>query len=429
MSNFKLFSMALIMIMLSSVKNTKAQLPSSDPAYTLVWADSFNYSGPQIDTSKWRQKWGAPGDSVAKNNYDTTQLWPIAYNKWYKPVTPAPIIPADYPPDTTNCKVNGGNLTLYTRKETYSGNCWTWPVCPPNSVCNVPGYPCTNGSCWHAQYKQFAWTSGYLLSKYKFKYGYFEIKFKLPADPPAGKNYRCGPAFWLWNADCNTVPWSEIDIFEIKGSNNTYTDNVHYSHSPATCTTGYPLQNHYFTYSIELQPSTWYTAGCLWTDKEIVFYLNGGIIDRLNNPKVKPDSLLEMPIFVDLGGPNGNFNQVFDANSADYTYQVDYVKVWQITNDCNTAKTYCNNYNPAISKLYQSVTMDGTTCVDAITNTNYTSIYGTNYVLLDQGFSIDNNSTVVIDVQNCNGSMSSFTPAAGPPPASFIPKYTSPPSQ
>src|ERR1051326_5330662 len=341
MKNYIIICLALFTTLAN--KYCFAQPPNNDPAYTLVWADSFKTAGVQIDTNKWEQKWGwNQGDSVALCGCDG-QYHDISYYKWYKPITPAPIVPASYPPDTTNCKKNNG-LTMYTRRETYSGNCWTWPSCPPNTVCNAGSGQCVNGTCWHAQYKQFAWTSAMLKSKYKFKYGYFEIKFTLPAAPPAGKNYRCGPAFWMYDADCSTVPWSEIDIFEIRGSDNFYTSNIHYTASPDTCNNpNNPLHNEYYQYGANLVWGSTHTAGCLWTGNEIDFYLDGQLIHQMQNKDINPANMLAMPIIVDLGGPNFNFNQYFDANSVDYTYKVDYVKVWQMQHDCSSARIYCGS--------------------------------------------------------------------------------------
>jgi len=133
-----------------------------------------------------------------------------------------------------------------------------------------------------------------------------------------------------------------------------------------------------------------------------------------------------MPLIIGIGGPDAgdtlsNPNAVYP-----YQYKIDYVKVWQIDTACNTAKTYCNNYNPSVSKLYQSVTADGGTCVDAITNTNYASIYGTNYVVLGQGFSIDANSTVLMNTQDCPTKPLVYAGLAPPQPTppSFINKQS-----
>jgi len=54
------------------------------------------------------------------------------------------------------------------------------------------------------------------MSKETFKYGYFEIRCKLPKPVSPKTNKGKGPNFWLW-ASNSRVTWSEIDIFEFNG--------------------------------------------------------------------------------------------------------------------------------------------------------------------------------------------------------------------
>lgn len=53
------------------------------------------------------------------------------------------------------------------------------------------------------------------------------------------------------------------------------------------------------------------------------------------------------------------------------------------------------------SKLYQSVTIGGANCNSTISNQNNLSIYATDYILLNEGVSIDNQSNVVFNTENC----------------------------
>ena len=77
MINLKLLNVISAIGMLFSINCVNAQLPSSDPAYALVWADSFPNTVPNsviIDTSKWNQIWTwNQSDSVAFNSCDIKQ--------------------------------------------------------------------------------------------------------------------------------------------------------------------------------------------------------------------------------------------------------------------------------------------------------------------------------------------------------------------
>jgi hypothetical protein len=61
-----------------------------------------------------------------------------------------------------------------------------------------------NGDAIYNNYKDYIYTGGMIWSKKKFKYGYYEIKYKAPYDVPG-----MWPALWLWG---NGV--EEIDILE-----------------------------------------------------------------------------------------------------------------------------------------------------------------------------------------------------------------------
>lgn len=453
-NNLKTISIAVIAMLFFSAKQAKAQLPSSDPAYKLVWADSFNTTvGYRIDPAKWNMKfnwnqkdslycdWQTDMDGGVDSGYCINK--DIAYQKWYKGNPPAiPNIPAVYPPDTTNCQVTGGYLNLYTRKDTgyFSGHCWNWPSCPatPNP-CNVSPYTCSGSpsTCWNVQNKQFKYTSAFIISKYQFRYGYFEIKFKVPALPTPPQKTVTGTSFWMYNAgddlvagDASTkIPWSEIDIFEIIGHNNMFTTNLHYTPHGHDC--NYACYSQVDTVGV-ISSSTFHTAGCLWTSHEIITYLDGVPVSTLTNTHIRPDSMLPMTLIVAVNATPDSHDSLKNTNAVfPCQFQVDYVKVWQIdTTYCDTAKTYCSSaLNPSTyqSKLYQSVNIDGSTCTHTnISSTNFLSIYGTNSVTLNAGFSIDGNSTVLINTMDCPTKPFRYigTPAPQPAPIQFLKKQS-----
>lgn len=408
--------------MLFGIQIAKAQLPSTDPAYYLAFVDSFPTIVPnsvKIDTSKWDQMWPwNQADSVVPN-CDTSIHTDVAYKKWYEPTHGDNHLYID----TTNFQVKGDTLNLWSRKETYSGSCWTFPHCGGPTVCNGGYCNPTDSLCLHTQNRQFAYTNALLISKYRFRYGYFEMKFKLPAAAPSGKKYSCGPTFWLYadyNDSTHNINYSEIDIFEIWAYNNLYTSNVHYEHSPHTQFNQLINQGH--TLGSTISPGV-HTAGCLWTSHEITYYLDNQPIYSVTKDSIKIDSLLPMPIIIENNSPAMNFCDSFVSTSAfPYDYQIKYVKVWQLKPRCSNPSidTTLTSYSASTYKnaLYHSITMTPTTTM-TINNTNYQSFWGSDHILLNSGVTVNGSANTFFDVTDCNSSVQYFNLAPQPMPVSY----------
>jgi beta-glucanase (GH16 family) len=369
-----------------------SQTPSIDTGFELVFNDEFN--GTSINNLNWDRKppWNQSTNVIQL--CENGPIVPLAYRKWYSD--------ANFNlPDTTNCKVNGGSVKLYTRKENYIGQVWNWP----NGV-------------WEISYLPFQYTTAMLYSKKKFRYGYFEIRFKIhsPTSPPPGhKNVGFGPNFWLFNADTDgnhgwINHWSELDIFEINShhlptsENNLYTNNVHYRSCPdESC---HISQGADFG---SIADDVWHTAGMNWNSNQIEFYLNGVKLrdfpcSELNLP---PDSLIAMPIWVDVNAPTSNFCANFNLDPVNgsifpYVYEIDYVKVWQLKKACNNVVNICN-LNPMTfdSKIYKEITFGGFGCNSTVSHQLGFSAYATDYILLEEGFTIDTTSNALFDVVDC----------------------------
>ncbi len=411
-----ILSFSLIVILDGLTSNVYSQLPSSDPAYQLVFNEEF--LGTQIDYNKWKRipDWNQGSNFAVIGNPPINV--PVAYKKW-KTNIPGQM-------DTTNCKVSNGTVKLYTRKENYIGEVWDWP----NNVFTVSNLP-------------FKFTTAMLISKTSFRYGYYEIRFRLPSPPPAPKRHLgFGPNFWFFGADVNGTGgwknyWSEIDVFEINSidpynnQSNFYTNNVHYRNcNNSSC---HIQDGNVYGY---ITNNVWHTAATNWTPSKIEFYLDGVKIrdfpcNQLNLP---PDSLVKMPILIDVNAPALNFGTAFDTTSANgtafpYVYEIDYVKGWQLKQACDTPKIYCNflanTYN---SKLYKSITIGGLSCTSNIVTQNNLSFYGKDFVLLNEGFSIDATSNVTLNTEKCDlnyiglktSNTNNQTKTPMPPPPAYI---------
>lgn len=352
--------------------NCQQGLPPNDPNYYLAWADSF--STTQIDSNKWLKSF--PWHQQLNYEFfaaDTAHLDTI----------PTAAIRRNYS-DSGNCKIGNGTLKLITRKENYLGEVWNWP-----------------GGTMTIDTLSFKFTTAMLYSKWDFRYGYFEIRFKLPNLQFLKTMQGHGATFWLWNGDNNV--YREIDAYEINGYNHyngkSYTGwgNSHFGsngHDPNSD----PTPVYTFTGGI------WHTVGINWTTNAIDYYYDGVLQYESYN---HPDSLLPMSIIITCGGnyaPVDNFSERFDTTANGtyfpFTYEIDYVKVWQLKKDCNKDTTLVS-YNTASypNKLHKSITM-GTNF--SVTNQNYQSFWASNYILLNDVTYIDANSNVLYNTNDCN---------------------------
>jgi len=280
-----------IKIILSILLLTQYGFSQIDVVYNnLVWSDEFNTNG-SIDVNKW---------------FHQTQI--PAGGNWYNNEV------QHYTNRTTNSFVDGGNLHIVAKKETFSDQ-------------NVT--------------KQY--TSARLNSKFAFKYGRVDIRAKVP------NGQGTWPALWLLGKNVNedggffdsnfgTTGWpacGEIDIME----HGIFSDRpINYVgsaiHTPSssgnTVNKGgiqaSDISQNYHIYSMN------------WSPNQITFLLDD-VAYYTYNPSVKnastwPFDLEQYLIFnVAIGGYAGNIPPNFTQASM----IIDYIRVYQNTTVDNEA--------------------------------------------------------------------------------------------
>lgn len=387
------------MIIVVNTFYSKAQWPPSDPAYNIVFGDEFNdttgYNGKNIDNSKWIpfRPW----------NNDSTKKMVI-----YDRPNPTPDDTVIYDlagynfndTDTSNVHVINGVCRLIARRGPFSSNYWTYPYPCTSSAC--AGYYCFNSSkpdssaCFKPVPATFKYSNGSLASKSKFRFGYFEIKFRLPSNistPNINNNYL--PTCWLFANGSHQNPpiHSEIDIYEIDGKDNRFTNTVWYKYDNNFNKFGDHAPN-----VATVSKGVWHTAAIDWTTKYVDFYYDGNFVRRVSS---YADSLDAMGVLIEAYIPNEWSEVNVDSVNTPfpYVYEIDYFRVYQINEACSTSQTY-NNATVATfqSKLYKDLTLN-TNCYF---NNGTLSALGNDFVLIDQGTTVDNNMTMYFDVKPCN---------------------------
>jgi beta-glucanase (GH16 family) len=213
---------SLISICGKSQPESMWQLLQNGTIIRWAYIDGDEFNGNELNTIMWADSypWG-------RNLYNNKEL------QWYSP--------------NNNYDFSGNKIKLIVKEETVNERVTTWY---DDNYLLEDGLP---------NKRQFDYTSGMVMSKRKYKYGLFEISFRIPE----GKGLW--PAFWLYGPEN-----AEIDVFEFKGENpNIIKTNHHWTES------GQHNQN----------PKSWTATGSFadgfnnmmleWGPGAMIWYLNG----------------------------------------------------------------------------------------------------------------------------------------------------------
>jgi beta-glucanase (GH16 family) len=186
--------------------------------------------------------------------------------------------------------------------------------------------------------------TGYISTPgFAYKYGFYEIKAKLPGyydanGIPSGLGFF--PQFWTWYLEtangCITVH-DEIDITETSGSQYADGKTFWYGYwNESTCASVKPVNNYiinpaalfadYHTYAVE------------WLPERIVFYFDDKIIYEGYNDNQVPnhDSQVVIAVGMDINTPPAI------ATPWPIFTHVDYFRYYQLDYDCGNDATFSN---------------------------------------------------------------------------------------
>lgn len=166
----------------------------------------------------------------------------------------------------------------------------------------------------------FTHTSGFIVSKQPFLYGYIEAELK-----PLNAHWVTG--FWMSNHEKDW--WTEIDICEnapgVKGNEHDLNSNVHIFKSPENEGN---VKKHFsigkkYHIPFELQKD-YHVWGLEWTEKVIRFYLDGVLFREQENTH------WHQPLFININCESNKwFGALPDDAGIKEQYEVKYVRVWE----------------------------------------------------------------------------------------------------
>lgn len=191
------------------------------------------------------------------------------------------------------------------------------------------------------QWVQFDYSiPAWLITKERWKYGYFEIRAKLDIVDTSTKTIQgIGAAFWLYRGSWNEQPvWSEIDVFEYQGlraSDSTFyrspsfTSNTHFRecHPPGDESCDQSLFSE-MTYPLQIVNNTgeYHTYAVKWTRRRMEFYFDGELYCVMKNHQRK---MASQNMIIDMAIGTGKYSPLPNSQFP-FNYTIDRVRVFQI---------------------------------------------------------------------------------------------------
>lgn len=246
----------------------------------------------------------------------------------------------------------------------------------------------------------YPFSSGAIFSKNKYKYGYFEIKAKLP------KGQGFFPAFWLFDASCwpGAEYYNEIDIFEMYGNYSASTTNIHASHHwlnnniSLICSLRREVKTDEYSNNADL--STNFNKYAIeWMPNYIIFLFNDVPYQINYSPSTIPHNAMSIianfAIHDDTGnGGKGILNPIQSiyepSSSTNFPayFGIQHIKAFNFKKDYSNDHLICSfNKSSYVPKVYKTITIGGE-CLNTINTSDNITFRAKDEII------ISNNTTI-----------------------------------
>jgi len=392
----------LVFIFILNIENIYSQTPNSnDGSWSLCWSDEFNatsLNGLKWDNGDWRRN----RSCYFLDGHSSTHELAAWRSRSYETINGL----SNFYFTNNDAELNSGKMSLIVRKQDYFTND---ALNDCDSTTDTLTYHYTAPSM--------------LMSKKVFKYGYFEMKCRLPNLSGCKNNKGVGANFWLhnkstgkqWvtNPKCSLVwdnensrsdCYSEIDIFEFNHYEraHNYTNNSHFiecGSSAAKVDQGLSNRDYF---SVNFNNNEYHKFAAAWFPDRIEYYIDDVLINQVENHS---DLMIPMPIYIDFNVLN--FNEFPDANTVfPYNYEIDYVRVYSLNLDCESDANYMSGdiSNLHDGKVKKSISIGFTgqsNNLAYIIGNKSVSLRAIEDIIIEDGFYIDDSSELYINNNSC----------------------------
>jgi beta-glucanase (GH16 family) len=256
--------------------------------------------------------------------------------------------------------------------------------------------------------KYYNYSSGYISSNNAIRYGYIEIKCKLPS------NIALAPCFWMFGQTGQYVypftgyEYDEIDVFEphMPESGNDLSKTVmqnfyHNLHDPLT-TQSSLRQNIFFSNTFLNQDIIFAVE---WLPEEIHFYVNGHLTKSVkfaddSSGSIDTDSDFTCTNFLDARGQKFQISLSVNNLISTYTdvsqgFEIDYVRSYKLAEGFNYEywPSSFSMTDPNMFKVHKNIRLGGTGKTATIPQDENITIWATDGIILDKGFTVSGNTT------------------------------------
>lgn len=239
----------------------------------------------------------------------------------------------------------------------------------------------------------------------RFRYGYFEIRCKLPVHRGAF------PAFWLWDAQDSTY-YETIDIFEYSWA---FTDTAVYPNyqgelgSPRYYLNKIDYNHHEKCKVFPLIPNNeedlrgWHIFSCVWLPERVTFYRDGMVTAEEKTFIPSHYLTLKTTYAIDrYAFHNYNSYDMPEWLGTDTMY-VDYIKVYQLNWDCDTdelitCQSDLENFNFGVKK---SISITASIEAVRVADTSHVTFRATDSFEITGPFQVESGGELTVIMQAC----------------------------